>query len=203
MTAELEDLKRDMRSAQLVEWITNNRQTLAVTVAVVVIALLASSLWIARTKAQREAAATIYHQALAVSDTLKRKALLESVVHNYSGTGYTPLALFQLVSLDHDKAQAYLQELLDSSAPQELKWQARLDLAQRLLAAGTPDAAATLLATKTGKAYEQLRWYLRAQLAKSDADKRAALQQALDAASHDADLKREIQSALAALPKAG
>ncbi|MDQ6951086.1 MAG: tetratricopeptide repeat protein [Mariprofundales bacterium] len=203
MTAELDDLKRDMRSAQLVEWIVTNKQTLAAVVAVVVIALLASSLWVARSKAQREAAATIYYQATAVSDPLKRKALLETVVHDYSRTGYAPLSLFQLVSLDSDKAPEYLKELLDSSAPRELKWQARLDLAEHLIASGNQAKAEAYLKADVGQEYAQLRWYLRAQIATDDAGRREALQKALDASSNDADLKKRIQRTLAALSVAG
>ena len=153
-----------------------------------------------RAKAQREAAATIYHQALAVSDHAKRKALLENVVTNYPGTGYSPLALFQLVNIDTDHAQSYLQQLLDSSAPPELKWQARLDLAQRLIADDKADQASQLLHERTGKEYEQLRWYLLAQVATDTATKRDALEHAAQASSHDEDLKRDIAAALTALP---
>ncbi|MDX8408844.1 MAG: tetratricopeptide repeat protein [Mariprofundales bacterium] len=199
MTAELDDLKRDMRSAKLMAWLSKHRQTLAAMSAMIVIAVLASTLWMERAKAQREAAATIYHQALAVSDSAKRKALLESVVTNYPATGYSPLALFQLVTIDTERAQSYLQQLLDSSAPPELKWQARLDLAQRLIADNKRAKASQLLHERTGKEYEQLRWYLLAQVATDPAAKHDALQHAADASSNDEDLKRDIATALTSL----
>ncbi len=198
MTAELNDLKQEMRSAQVTAWILANKQLLGAVAAVLVITLLATSLWIERSKAQRESAAVLYHQGLAMSDLTKRKALLETIVRDYPHTGYAPMALFQLVSLDEAKAQDYLEQLLDSDAPPELKWQARLDLAERLIATGHKDQAAPLLNEKVGREYDQLRFYLLAQVANDATAKRQALQQALDAPSHDETLKSTIESELAA-----
>ncbi|MDX8414071.1 MAG: tetratricopeptide repeat protein [Mariprofundales bacterium] len=198
MTSELDNLKQEMRSAQVTAWILDNKQTLGAIGAVLIIALLASSLWIERNKAQRESAAVLYHQGLAMGDLTKRKALLENVVRDYPRTGYSPMALFQLVSLDEAKAQDYLQQLLASSAPPELKWQARLDLAQRLIAAGHATEAAPMLAERVGKEYEQLRYYLLAQASTDSSAKQQALQQALDAPSHDETLQSTIEAALAA-----
>jgi len=198
MTSELDNLKQEMRSAQVTAWILNNKQTLGAIGAVLIIALLASSLWIERNKAQRESAAVLYHQGLAMGDLTKRKALLENVVRDYPRTGYSPMALFQLVSLDESKAQDYLQQLLASSAPPELKWQARLDLAQRLIATGHATEATPMLTERVGKEYEQLRYYLLAQATSDSSAKQQALQQALDAPSHDETLKSTIEAALAA-----
>jgi len=198
MTSELDTLKQEMRSAQVMNWILTNKQLLGAIGAMLIIALLASSLWIERNKAQRESAAVLYHQGLAMGDLTKRKALLETIVRDYPRTGYAPMALFQLVSLDESKAQDYLQQLLASDAPPELKWQARLDLAQRLITTGHAAKANPMLTKRVGKEYEQLRYYLLAQATTDSSAKRQALQHALDAASHDETLKSTIEAALAA-----
>jgi len=197
MASELDELKQEMRSAQITAWIMDNRQMLGTIGAILIIAALAGTLWMERVKAQKESAAVIYYQALAVKDLTKRKALLEQVVRDYSQTGYAPLSLFQLVSLDPPKAKGYLERLLQSNAPDELKWQARLDLAERLIDSGHGDKASSMLDAPVGREYEQLRYYLRAETASSDADKKAELQKALAAPSHDADLKQRIETLLA------
>ncbi len=197
MASELDELKQEMRSAQISAWIMDNRQLLGTIGAILVIAMLAGTLWMERDKAQKEAAATLYYQALAVRDSTKRKALLENIVRDYGRTGYTPLALFQLVSLDESKAQSYLQQLLESNAPVELKWQARLDLAQRLIDEGKRAQAAELLAERVGREYEQLRYYLLSETASDPGSKHDALQKALAAPSHDSDLKERIERLLA------
>ncbi|MDQ6963764.1 MAG: tetratricopeptide repeat protein [Mariprofundales bacterium] len=199
MTSEFDDLKQEMRSAQITAWVLDNKQVIGGIVAVLIIALLASSLWIERNRAQRDSAAVIYHQGLAMGDLTKRKALLETIVRDYSRTGYAPLALFQLVSLDEAKAESYLQQLLASSAPPELKWQARLDLAQRLIERGDLAGAQPLLKERVGREYEQLRYYLLAESATDSSVKRQALQQAASAPSHDERLKTSIETAIAAL----
>jgi len=199
MTSEFDDLKQEMRSAQVTAWLLANKQMLGAVGAILIIALLASSLWIERNKAQRESAAVLYHQGLAMGDLTKRKALLENIVRDYPRTGYAPMALFQLVSLDESKAQSYLQQLLASNAPPELKWQARLDLAQRLIATGQVNQATPLLSERVGKEYEQLRFYLQSQAANDSITKKKALQHALDAPSHDETLKSTIEAALAAI----
>ncbi|RMH52073.1 MAG: hypothetical protein D6682_02705 [Zetaproteobacteria bacterium] len=195
---ELDELKQEMRSAQITAWLTANRQMVGAIGAIVIIALLAGTLWSERVKADKRAAATIYYQALALDDRAKRKALLENIVRDYGRTGYAPLSLFQLVSLDEARAREYLTRLLASDAPEELKWQARLDLAERLIDGGHGDRAAALLEEKVGEEYEQLRHYLRAEVAREAARRREELRRALAAPSHDGELRRRIERLLAA-----
>jgi len=196
--AELEELKRDMRSAQIVAWAKANQQQLIAAAVVLAMLLVAGGFWLEHKRSQRISAATLYHQAVSAADEANKKALIEKVIRDYGDTAYGALALMHLAQVDSEHAETHLQALIrHPAAMDEWIWQARLDLAEIYLQRGDNQAVQSILQAPVGKRYEQLRHYLLALSAVSAAEKRAHLQQALDAVSTDADLKRKIEMMLA------
>jgi len=200
VAAEMQDLKRDMRSAKLVDWLQKNQQQLLAGAVIVVLALAAGGLWSEKQKTYKQSAAIVYYQALSVSDSKQRQALLETVVSDYPDTAYAILSHARLATLGDREVHLRAVMSNDDATP-ELKWQARLDLAEWFIESGKLDEAKGLLAEKTGNQYEQLRFYLLAQTL-TGAEKANALQKALDAISNDSILKTEIEAQLAS-QKAG
>ncbi len=197
--AEMEELKRDMRSAQVVDWMQNNQQQLIAGVVAVLLVLAGASLWLERNKSQKDSAATLYHQALASSDLEEKRAMLEMVIRDYGSTGYGSLANLYMAKLS-DQPEAYLNALIHSSASTpELAWQARLDLAEWYISKDNIEDAKAELAEPVGKQYEQLRHYLMAEASTDVAEKRKHLQMSLDSESNDQLLKTKVESILAEL----
>lgn len=196
--AELEELKRDMRSAQVIAWARANQQQLIAAAVVLVMLLVAGGFWLEHERAQRTSAATLYHQAVSSADKANRKSLLEKITRDYGDTAYGALALMHLAQVDSEHAEMHLQALINHPAAMpEWIWQARLDLAEIYLQRGDAQAARSILQAQMGKRYEQLRHYLLALSAGNTSEKTTHLQQALDAVSTDADLKRKIEMMLA------
>ena len=195
---EMEELQREMRSAQWSQWILDHQKQIMITVAVLVAALIAAALWMEQQRSQQEAAATLYQQAVNASDG-KKAALLTSVTKEFASSSYAAMAAMQLVKADRAHAEMHLQAVIDhpKSMP-EWKWQARLDLAAIKIEQGDRTAARKLLTDVVGKDYQQLRHYLLAMAADSASEKQQHLQKALDAPSHDNNLKQKIESLLAA-----
>lgn len=199
--AELEELKRDMRSAQVVDWVQNNQQQLIAGAVALLLVLAGISLWMERAKSQKDSAATLYHQALASSEAGKKQAMLEMVTMDYDGTGYAALAHLYLAKLA-DNPEAHLNALIyGRGVTNEIAWQARLDLAEWYLSQEKSAEASKLLAEQVGKQYEQLRHYLMAEAATDAAEKKKHLQQSLDAISNDELLKARVESMLSQLDR--
>jgi len=197
--AEMEELKRDMRSAQLVDWMQSNQQTLIGAAVALVLLLAGGSLWLESNKSQKESAAVLYHQALSAADLDGKRAMFELVIKDYGNTGYGALAHLYMAKIS-DHPEEHLNALIHgSSTTQELAWQARLDLAELHIANGKADAARAALAQPVGKQYEQLRHYLMAELSSDSAEKKKHLQMSLDAPSNDALLKSRVERQLSAL----
>lgn len=197
--AEMDELKRDMRSAQIVDWMQSHQQQLIAGVVAVLLMLAGTSLWLERNKSQKDSAATLYHQALASSDAEQKRAMLEMVIKDYGSTGYGSLANLYLAKLS-DHPEEHLNALIHSSASTpELAWQARLDLAEWYLANGKIAEANAQLSEPVGKQYEQLRHYLMAEASTDAAEKKKHLQMSLDSESNDAFLKSRVESMLAEL----
>jgi len=197
--AEMDELKRDMRSAQVVDWMQNHQQQLIAGVVAILLVLAGASLWLERNKSQNDSAATLYHQALASSDIEQKKAMLELVIKDYGDTGYGSLANLYMAKIS-DHPEEHLNALIQSSASTpELAWQARLDLAEWYLVNGKIAEANTQLSEPVGKQYEQLRHYLMAEAATDTAEKIKHLQQSLDSPSNDVFLKNRVESMLAEL----
>ncbi len=195
---EMDELKREMRSAQWADWAQNNQKHILIGLALVVLLLIGGGLWQERVKSQHGAAATLYQQALNEQSDSKKSALLQSVVSQFDSSSYAALALMQLARLDGEHAEAHLQALMaHPAAMKEWVWQARLDLAALKIEQGDTVAAGALLAKTVGKHYQQLRHYLMAQAADDAAQKQAHLQKALDALSDDDALKRRIETLMA------
>ncbi len=197
--SEIEELQRDMRAARIADWAKRNQQALIAGAVALVIALGAAGLWIERGKTRMDAAATLYQQAQA-AEADKRKTMLSRLMTDFPDTSYALMARMQLAALDAENAESYLKGVIESDdAMPEWVWQARLDLARLKLAANDPAAARQWLAEPVGKAYRQLRHYLLAQASDSPEARKTHLQKALDAESHDEELKRRIEGELAAL----
>ena len=197
--AEMDELKRDMRSAQIVDWMQNNQQQLIAGIVAVMLLLAGGSLWLERNKSQKDSAATLYHQALASRDVDQKRAMLELVIKDYGDTGYGSLANLYMAKLS-DQPETYLNALIHSSAStQELAWQARLDLAEWYLSNDKVADAKAQLAQPVGRQYEQLRHYLMAEVATDTAEKMKHLQQSLDSESNDTFLKSRVENMLAEL----
>jgi len=196
--AEMEELKRDMHTAQLVDWAQNNRQMLIAGAVTVLIALVGTSLWIEHGKSQKNSAATLYHQALVTSSDDDKRAMLELVIKDYGNTGYASLAHLYLAELGD--RETHLKALIyGGGSSVELAWQARLDLAEWYLSNARVDEARSLLTKPVGKQYEQLRHYLMAEAASNAEEKVMHLKKALDANSNDTFLKARIEGMLAEL----
>jgi predicted negative regulator of RcsB-dependent stress response len=197
---DMEELKRDMRNAQLLDWAKQHQTRLIAAVVVLVILVIGAALWINKIRAERNAAATIYFQALSLVKDSDKEKLLQALVDKHFGTAYTPMAQMQLARLDPVHARAHLQAVIDNdrSMPQWV-WQARLDLARLSLSEGKPAEAMPLLKDSVGAAYEQLRQFLLAEASASATDKIAHLKLAQAAQSHDAALGQRIADQLQAL----
>lgn len=198
-SAEMDELKREMHTAQIADWMQRNQQQLIAAIVAVILILAGGSLWLERNKSQKDSAATLYHQALASSDAEKKKAMLEMVIKDYDNTGYGSLARLYMAKLS-DQPEGYLKALIQSAASTpELAWQARLDLAEWYLTKGKIADANAQLSEPVGKQYEQLRHYLMAEASTDPSEKRKHLQMSLDSVSNDQLLKDRIESMLAEL----
>lgn len=192
-------MKRDMRSAQIVNWMQNNQQQLIAGAVAIVLVLAGGTLWLERNKSQKDSAATLYHQALSISDAEQKKAMLEMVINDFGDTGYGSLAHLYMAKLSN-QPEAHLNALIHGAASTpELAWQARLDLAELHLGNGKVDEVKTLLAEAVGKQYEQLRHYLLAEASTQRAEKKKHLQMSLDSDSNDAFLKARVERMLSEL----
>ena len=196
-TMDMEELKRDMRNAQLADWLKQNSSALVVGVVVLVLIIAGTAVWIEKSRSTRIAAATMYYQSLAVVKDSDKKQLLDALVARHFGTAYTPMAEMQLAHLDPAHAAEHLQAVIDNpkSMP-EWVWQARLDLARILIGQGKQAEAAPLLQHSVGPAYAQLQQYLLAKVSSDAAEKISHLKQAQAAKSFDQSLARRIDSEL-------
>ncbi len=197
---ELSELKKDMQAAAIMDWVHRNQQQLIAVGIAFLLILMGTSLWMERSATQKESAASLFSQGMGAADSTQQQDIFESVVQNYGDTAYAPLSLMQLVRLDAANAEAHLKALIShSKASREFVWQARLDLAARLIREGKPDEARKWLDDEVGEQYAQLRFYLLAEASATDSLKREYLTKALQAVSLDDDLKRRIESGLALL----
>ena len=196
---EMEELKREMRSAKWVSWMEENKQTLLGAVTALVVVLLIAGYWIESARSTRTVAATVYQQALNEKDEARKRTLLENVSRDFADSSYGALALMQLARFDAESADRHLKALIaHGQALPEWVWQAQLDLAEFYLERGDAQAARSALDVKMGEQYQQLQHYLQAQLATDAAEKEKHLRKALDAPSLDGELKRKIESQLSA-----
>lgn len=186
-----------MRNAQLLDWAKQNQQKLIVMAVLVVFFFGGAAVWIERIKTERNTAASIYYQSLAVVKDSDKKQLLNALIGRHFGTVYTALAQMQLARLDPAHAEQHLQAVINNgkSMPQWI-WQARLDLARLMLANGKATAALAILKKPMGTPYEQLRQYLLAEASSDPADKRQHLELAKAAHSYDSKLRQRIDSEL-------
>ncbi len=197
---DIDELKRDMRSAHLAAWIQKNQQKMIAAVAALLLVIVGVSLWREHTATQRASAATLYYQALNAVNTDAKSALLAKVVKDYGHTAYAGLAQILLAKVERTHEVQHLTALLAHGAPdREMGWQARLDLAQAYLRDGDKVKARGVLTKPMGADYEQLRHYLMAESAANNADRASYLEQALNAVSHDAVLRQRIKKRLAGL----
>lgn len=196
--SELDELKREMRSAQWTNWVESNRKQLTGVAAAVLVVLIAVGFWIENERSLQATAATIYQQAMSEADQDKKRTLLESLNRDFSGSSYSALALMHLAGSDLANAEVHLNALIShSKAMPEWVWQARLDLAEIKIAAGDMATAKSLLDQQIGKQYQQLRYYLLAQTSSDESEKQDYLQKAKDAPSaNDAGLSQKIDSQL-------
>jgi len=198
LKGDMDELKREMRSAQLTHWLLTHQKQLMGAVVALVLTLMAGGMWMEHNKEHRAAAATLYQQAMNAQDADKKMKLMQSVQTEFGSSSYAALALMELARLDAAKAETYLNALIaHPKAMQEWIWQARLDLAAIKLEKGDKAAATALLSKVMGKQYQQQRHYLMAMAATDAAEKEKHLKQALDAVSKDDALKRKIESMLA------
>jgi predicted negative regulator of RcsB-dependent stress response len=193
--AEMDELKRDMRSAKVTNWFEKNQQQLIAGAVIVLVVMAGAGLWSEKQKTYKESAAMMYFQALSVIDNTQRQALLEAVVKDYAGTGYAILAHVRLAPLT-DTEKNLRAVIENDDATPEFRWQARLDLAEFFIAQGKVDESKSLLQATVGEQFQQLRYALLADISTGDAHKEY-LQKALDAISNDAVLKADIESKLA------
>ncbi|MFQ5344613.1 MAG: YfgM family protein [Mariprofundus sp.] len=192
---EMEELKRDMRSAQWTHWAQTHQKQIIASVVAVLLILIAGGVWQEHNRSQRAAAATLYQQAVNEQDAGKQKALMQSVITQFGSSTYSALAEMQMGRLDQAHAEAHLQALMDHpAAMKEWVWQARLDLAELKIEQGDKDAAMALLAQQVGDQYQQLRHYLMAMASSDAAEKEQHLQKALDSVSHDNALRTRIKT---------
>lgn len=193
--SDIEELKREMRSAQWTNWVEANQKLLMGAAGALVVVLLAAGFWIEQDRAHSATAATVYQQAVSEADASKKQLLLQNVSRDFSSSSYGALALMQLAGVDSANAEVHLHALIaHAKAMPEWVWQARIDLAEMKIAAGDKAAALALLDQKVGNQYQQVRYYLLAQIATDETQKQEYLQKALDAASVDAELKEKIES---------
>lgn len=193
--AEMDELKRDMRSAKITNWFESNQQQLIAGAVIVLVAMAGFGLWSEKQKTYKASAAMMYFQALSVVDDSQRQALLEAVVNDYADTGYGILAHVRLAPLaDTEKNLRAVIE--NDDATPEFRWQARLDLAEFFIAQDKMDESRALLQVTVGEQFQQLRYALLAEVSAGNTQKEY-LQKALDAVSNDAVLKADIESKLA------
>jgi len=194
---EMDELKREMRSAKWMDWAQAHQNHIVGAVAGLVIVLMAGGMWLENDKAQSEAAATLYQQAVNEKDQTAKTSMLEKLTSQFSSSSYAALAMMQLARVDPKNAATHLQHLIQNDhASEEWVWQARLDLAEIKIAAGDKAAAQALLQHVVGKQYQQLRYYLLAEASDDAAEKNKYLQKALDAKSNDNVLKQKIKTLL-------
>ncbi|MDQ6954349.1 MAG: tetratricopeptide repeat protein [Mariprofundaceae bacterium] len=192
---DVNELKRDMRSAKITHWLQKNQQLLITATVIVLLAMAAGGLWSEKQKAYKESAAVIYSQALSVTDDLQRITLLQAVIKDYTDTGYSILAHIRLAPLAD--TELHLRAVMDNNeATPEFRWQARLDLAYFFIKQDKKDASKILLNEPVGAQYQQIRYYLLSKISTDD-EQRDYLQQALDEHSNDDVLKADIEAKLA------
>jgi len=196
----MNELKRDMRSAHLTAWAQENQQKIIATVVALLLVIVGASLWREHIATQRASAATLYHQALNSADMSAKRTLLNKLVKDYGNTTYGGMAQLLLAKTDREHADKYLSALLSNSAvDREMRWQGQLDLAQFYLRKDDKVKAREILAKSVGKDYEQLRYYLMAEASANDKNRVSHLENALNAVSHDAVLKKRIEKRLVEL----
>lgn len=192
---EIDELKRDMRSAKITNWFEKNQQNLIAGAVIVLVAMAGAGLWSEKQKTYKESAAMMYFQALSVVDDAQRKDLLEAVVQDYADTGYGILAHVRLAPLA-DTEQHLRAVINNDDATPEFRWQARLDLAEFFIEQNNVDESKSLLQEPVGEQFQQLRYALLAEISTGDTQKEY-LQKSLDAPSNDAVLKTDIEAKLA------
>ena len=194
------ELKRDMQSAQVTDWLQKNQQQLIAGAVVFVLALVGFSLWQEQQRTIKGSAALLYMKASNTTDAAERGFLLDSVIKDYAETGYATLAkLKKTTAQDAAVKQANLEALINAKGAPELAWQARLDLAELHIANGQSEEAAKILESRLGKQYEQARFYLLSRITTDANAKTELIQKSLDAESHDNDLVAELEAELALL----
>ncbi len=192
---ELQELEQAARREAWLAWAQEHRQQLAAAAIALVLAMAGAGLWMERQRTEREAAAILYQQALNAKDE-RARTLLGELVAKHPDTAYAAMAGLLLAAREPAKAEAHLRRVLDHPRSEpEWRWQARLDLARLALAHGRKDEAARLLAEPVGEDYMELYAFLRAQLA-SGRERRAWLEKAKAAPSHDRALRRRIEAML-------
>lgn len=196
--SEMDELKREMRSAQWAEWAQKNQKMLIGVASGVLIVLMMAGLWIENDRSKRATAATLYQQAVNETDLSNKKALLQNMSRDFSSSSYGALALMQLAVVDKDNAVVHLESLIQhEKAMEEWIWQAKIDLAVINIAAGDTAAAKAALDQQVGKQYQQVRYYLLSQVAADEKERQEYLQKALDAPfSNDQQLIEKIESQL-------
>lgn len=197
---DMVELKRDMQNAKLTEWLHKNQQQLIASVVVLALVLVGLSLWKEQELNQKNSAALLYMKAVNTTDEAERVALLDAVIKDYATTGYATLAQLQKVkSGDVQSKESSLKLLSNTDAAPELVWQARLDLAELYIAEGKEDEAKQMLEVKLGKQYEQMRYYLLAQVVSDRNEKIKWIEKSLAAPSNDNELVEELKTSLALL----
>ncbi|MDX8388482.1 MAG: tetratricopeptide repeat protein [Ghiorsea sp.] len=198
--AEMVELKRDMQSAKVTDWLQNNQQQIIAGAIVFVLVLVGVSLWKEQQITYKSSAALLYMKALNVTDVTQRDALLDTVMKDYADTGYATLAKLQKVKLGGaDVKEASLKGLANGQGAPELVWQARLDLAELLIGAARVDEAKKILEERLGKQYEQARYALLSSIEVNKEEKAALIQKSLDASSNDNNLTAKLEAELALL----
>ncbi len=202
-STDMVELKRDMQHAKISQWLESNQQSLIAGVIVVVLLLVGSSLWKEQQRTQQESAALVYMKASNIKDESQREALLSAVRQDYADTGYAALAMLRQGGGEDEAVKiASLNMLMTQQNTPEIAWQARLDLAELYIYQENIEAASSLLQTRLGKHYEQARYALLASVAQDENAQMNWLQKALDAESHDQDLRTELEAKLALLQTA-
>jgi len=197
---EMDELKRDMRSAQLTAWAEANQQKIVAGVVAIIVLIAGISMWKDHSESQRASAAALYYQALNTPQQEDKRSMLQEIIKDYDNTVYGGLARLLLVNADPEHAVQYLQALMGrSDVDSGIRTQARLDLAQLKIDAGDKAAANKLLQTQVGADYEQLRQFMMAQAAADDTARIEHLKKARDAESHDAELSQRIEQQLSTL----
>ncbi len=194
------ELKRDMQSAKLIAWLQYNQQQLIAGAVVLVIALVGNGLWQEQKRSQKEAAALMYIKAMNATNEAEQTTMFDSVIKTYPDSGYAILAkLKKSASSSVEARKAALESLIETKGAPEFVWQARLDLAVVYIEEGDMTKAKELLAFRFGKDYEQARYAFLAKLASDESEKETFIQKALDAESHDKNLKSALEAELAQL----